>query len=88
MKSIKQWPVLALIVGGLATPTLAADEKACDAFVAAFGKAGKALGKEMSPEDGDFWKKQCAKKPDPEVKKDTACLQKVRTDADMNKCLK
>ena len=79
--------MVVLLLG--ATPAMAADAKACDAFVAAFGKAGKLVdGKELSKEDAAFWKKQCAKKPDAEVKKDTDCLDKAKTKDDVGACMK
>ncbi len=79
--------LFAVLLG--ATPALAADAKACDAFVAAFGKAGKLVnGKDLSSDDAAFWKKQCAKKGDAEVKKDTACLDKAKTKDDVGVCMK
>jgi hypothetical protein len=57
--------------------------------VAAFSKAGKIVnGKDLAADDAAFWKKQCAKKPDDQVKKDTECLDEAKTKDDVGKCMK
>jgi hypothetical protein len=78
-----------VVCSTLATSAHAADARACDAFVAAFGKAGKLVtGKALAAEDVGFWKKQCAKKADADVKKDTACFEKAKTKDDVGACMK
>lgn len=81
--------VAALAVLILAAPAFAASEANCTDFVEAFKKASKvASGKDLADDDAGFWKKQCLKKTDAEVKKDTACLQKVKAAKDMGPCMK
>jgi hypothetical protein len=80
--------ILVLAVLAISVPAFGASEANCKAFVDAMKKASKIAGKEMSSEDADFWKKQCGKKTDEEVTKDTTCLNKAKTDKDVGACMK
>ena len=71
-------------------PAFAASDAVCKDFVDAMKKASKLAGKEMAADDAAFWMKQCQKPKniDEEVKKQTACLNKAKTDKDLGACLK
>jgi hypothetical protein len=79
---------LACLTVFLATSALAADAKTCDRFAKTFEKAGKAVGQAPDAETVAFMKKNCGKKPEAEITKDADCLEKVKTEADLGKCMK
>jgi len=77
-----------LLAVTVSAPAFAAEAKTCDDFMAAFGRAAKlASGKDLSADDASFWKKQCAKKPEAEVKKDTKCFGAAKVKDDVKKCM-
>lgn len=72
-----------------ALPAMAADAAACEKFVKSLGKALKiATKKDMDADSASFWKTACAKRPDADIAKDTACFDKVKNEADANACMK
>lgn len=78
--------VLIAAVLALAAPCFAGSEANCREFAAAFKKAGKAAGSEPDANTVASMKKDCAKKTDEAVKKQTACLDKAKTDGDLADC--
>ncbi len=81
-------PFALLLSLSLCAPALAASDANCDRFVKAFEKAGKAVGKSIDKDTLDFFRKSCGKKPDAEVTKDASCLEGVKSEADLGKCMK
>lgn len=80
--------ILSLVV--LAGPSFAASPATCDAFLKAFSKAGKTLGKAPDAEALAFWKGACLKdkETDANIAKQTKCLDGVKVANDMNACFK
>lgn len=72
----------------IASSAWAANTKACDRFVKAFQKAGKASKASPDAKTVNFMKQRCTSKSDAEVKKDTECLEKVKNSDDLEGCMR
>lgn len=86
--TLKSTSFATLFILSLSAPALAADEAACDRFVAAASDAGKRVGKLYPDAFLPLLKKGCLKATAEKVAKQTACVQKAKTEADMQGCNK
>ena len=73
--------------GGTASPNPSRAPELCERFGRAFKKAGKAVGQPPEPETVAFLKKTCLKKSEAQITKDASCLEKVKTEEDLGKCM-
>lgn len=72
------------------TQAFAAGDAACDKFVKAADAAGKRVGKPYPEQILGMLKQGCVKGKDSDAKvaKSTTCLEKAKTEADMQGCNK
>lgn len=79
--------IVVLVVAFASFPAVAASSATCERFTKAFARAGETLGTPVDSDTLAFFKKQCAKKPEAEVTRDADCLERVRKEDDMKKCM-